>query len=237
MKKILKTFLVILLSIIVVLIVVLIIYREYRISKLNFTGYYKGVARECGFLSSAIPFNCCFESVKEMAEYGYKKSNNNNCPEEGMSLRAACPGSISFCMPPKKPTTSLEECYELKEEKNLFSPVVRSNIPGQEITEKDFNEETKEMDYCIFNYVDIHEEITDKNVCEKIGSDYYKYLCRQRIAFHLKNPSLCTIEFLGKQDNVNGCYNVLSIELKDISLCDKTTTPSTCKSNYNKHSK
>lgn len=76
------------------------------------------------------------------------------------------------------------------------------------------------------------KKLTDKNICEKIKISYNKYICREYIAINSKDSSLCNIEFLGKQSNVDGCVNVLSIELKDGFLCNKSSDPLGCQLNY-----
>lgn len=175
--------------------------------------------------------NCCLGSIGTMEKYGYKVLEGDSCPEGYQGVVAACSGAIPFCVPPPEPITRVEDCFKLKDKGSFFEPEVYSNIPGQEI---EINEETRKVDSCIFYFVNEHEEIIDDNVCEKIKSPYYKYLCKQRIVFHLEDPSLCTIEYLGKQNNVDGCFNVLSVRLKDFSLCDKSSEPNVCYSNYYK---
>jgi len=212
----------------------LFILREYKISKYNFTDYYRDVARGCGLFSSIFPYNCCFESVQEMAKFGYKSAKD--CPDGYAVISSMCIGSIGFCAPIPKPITDIDECFKIKNEADWFSPKVRSNIPIPD--SQVVNQETEKIDACIFQFVDKHEETLDKypEICEKIKSNYYRYLCRQRIAFHLNNPDLCTVEFLGEESNVVGCFYTLSIKLKDISLCDRAPSTIDCRSNYDERS-
>jgi len=153
--------------------------------------------------------DCCLESVVVMEEYGYKMAENNSCPDNYKGpIMAMCDGAIPFCVPPSEPIISIDDCFKLKDEGSFFNPEVHSNVPKDEVDY--INEETRKVDYCIFYFVDQHEEIIDDSVCENIVSPYYIYLCRQRIVFHSGDVSLCNIEYLGKQSNVDGCLNHFS---------------------------
>lgn len=143
--------------------------------------------------------------------------------------------SVLYFMDHPKKIESLEECYNIKPSNSpIGSPEVHSNMPGQEDVASQFNPATQDIDKCIYRYVDQNEHITDKEICDKIQSSYYKYLCRQRIVWHLGNPDLCTLEFLKDQGNVDGCLNVLAYRLKDTSLCAKSSNPSYCISGISK---
>jgi hypothetical protein len=123
----------------------------------------------------------------------------------------------------------IDKCMQI-EKIESSGPVSYSNIPKPE--SERVNKETEDRDSCVFNVVD-SQKLTDRSICEKIISPYYKYLCRQRIAMNLKDFSLCNLDFLGSQGNVDGCIYDLSKELKDISLCQKASDYDRCVKMYN----
>ncbi len=199
------------------------------INENNTDDYYANLLKKCPVYQYD---NCCRNSVEEMAKGGYKEPVDGKCPLGYMDVIAMCDGAIPFCYKPEIPEiNSVEDCLKMKQNNNsIYNPVAYSNMPKDP---KDYvNESTRKADSCIFDFVDKHKEITDQEVCNKIVSPYYFYLCRQRIAFNNNDSSLCNIEFLGKQSNVNGCFNVLSVRLKNSSLCNMSSEPEVCLSGY-----
>jgi hypothetical protein len=154
-----------------------------------------------GKLGCVYPMCDCYVCTKCGDGICGKGENSCNCKEDCKNNEGA---------PEVHKISSIEDCLNLKKDENkIFNPVAYSSDP-EEQKKIDEIQNAPESDSCIFNFVDKHEEIRDKAVCDKIQSNYYKYLCRQRIAFHLKDISLCNLEFLGEQSNVDGCLNILS---------------------------
>lgn len=157
-----------------------------------------------------------FAELRKSAEICHKINNGDF---KSMCIRMAAPLS-----------GEVEQCMNIEPQKYESGPVAYSNVKKEPYQET--NEETKDRDMCIFDVVD-EQKLSDKTICEKIVSPYYKYLCRQRVAMNLKDPSLCTIDFLASQGNVDGCIYTLAKELRDLSLCQRSSDIARCTSLYN----
>ena len=178
-----------------------------------------------GQFGCAIPMCDCEVCTKCGDGICGKGENHCNCPQDCKNNEGA---------PVVHTISSVDDCLNLKKDENkIYNPVAFSSDPSEQEKVNEI-QNAPESDNCIFDFVDKHEDIKDKTVCDKIQTNYYKNLCLQRIAFHLKDPSLCTLSFLHEQSNVDGCFNVLASELNDKSLCDKASDPTICLSHFNK---
>jgi hypothetical protein len=124
----------------------------------------------------------------------------------------------------------VDKCSELKPLKSSNGPVFYSNMP--KAPSEETNKDTEDKDDCIYTVVNT-QKLLDKSICEKIVSPRYKFLCRQSVAINLKDPTLCSLDYLGSQGNVDGCIYDLSKELKDITLCQKSSDYDRCQKLYN----
>jgi len=172
----------------------------------------ESICGDAGFFKDSCYFN-----------FAAKKASVTLCDKiDDGNVRSRCIGALGPV------NGDVQNCFKINKTDYIGGPVVYSNMPG---TVPDTDPTTQMQDKCIFGIVD-SQESTDKGICDKIRTMYYRNLCYQRIAINSRDPRLCTKEFVGDESNVNGCFNVLSIELNNISLCYKTSNPSICVSGY-----
>lgn len=117
-----------------------------------------------------------------------------------------------------------KSCYKIEK---ASTNQIQYNLNSEENLNFQFNEETKDIDSCIFKVVD-ENNIVEEGICEEIKSPYYHYLCRQRFAMNTDNALLCNLDYLGSQGNVDGCILNVAKDLNDISLCNQHSEPVRC---------
>lgn len=94
------------------------------------------------------------------------------------------------------------------------------------------NQDTQDKDRCIENVVST-QKLTDKSICEKIVSRMYKNSCKRDVAVNSKDISLCNLNFLSSQSDVDSCIVGVAQGLEDVSLCKKSSEPDRCEKLYN----
>lgn len=94
------------------------------------------------------------------------------------------------------------------------------------------NQDTQDKDMCIENVVST-QKLTDKSICEKIVSRMYKNSCKRDVAVNSKDISLCNLNFLSSQSDVDSCIVGVAQGLEDVSLCKKSSEPDRCEKLYN----
>lgn len=198
--------------------------------------YYDSLRDNCPtFIDSFGNMNCCNSTITEMEKNNLKAPGILGCPFGYYWIAAQCQGSQSFCYKPEKKEKidNVDDCLKLSEnneDNNIIGkPVAYSNVKSNN---DEINSETQKVDSCIFKLVDEDEDIIDDEICENIQSSYYKYLCFQRIAMHKKDISLCNLDYLGKQSNVDGCIINMALYYQNKTLCSKSSEPSICYSKY-----
>jgi len=138
-----------------------------------------------------------------------------NCKED-------CKERKSIEVKDKIEILTVDDCFKLNNEQDkekIFNPVAFSGDPD-ELAKLDEIDKAPKSDFCIFDFVDKHDDVMDKEVCDKIVTSYFKNLCLQRIAIHLKDPSNCTESFLHDHSNIVGCIGSIAWTLDDKSICN-----------------
>jgi hypothetical protein len=187
MKKLTFYFLLFLFILTILILVLVHYFKIEQIAKYNFDTYYKKVAENCGF-----PYSQCIEVVQEMSKNNEKTTDKNgNCPDSYfespvgyMCYPGRCP---EICMSYSQLITDIKVCDNLDNTngENIFSKEGLIESLAKEQKNSGINESTRNVDFCIFEFVNSHKEVTEKNICDRIISSYYKDLCNQNITNRL----------------------------------------------------